>query len=388
MDSQVSNLKKGHVPICAIGASAGGVQALRGLFRQMPEDLGLAYVVIVHLAPEQPSVLAEILSSCTNMDVHQVTDSPELRPNCIYVIPPDKELVIEGDNIHAREFSEERGHRAPVDVFFRSVAAARGDGMGVILSGAGSDGSNGVRAIQEAGGVVFAQEPSDAEFGAMPQNTIATGVVSFVAPIARLAERIAEVARSKEAVRSLDEGGAANDLRRIVAVLHARTGHDFSNYKRATVMRRVLRRMHVCRVSSPQEYAELVRTTPEEANELFGDLLISVTQFFRDEAAYQALAENAIGSIFDKAGEDGVRVWSVGCATGEEAYSLAILLLEEAERRKVKTPIQVFASDLDEGALGTAREGRYPRSIEADISEERLNASLSMRACITGFARS
>lgn len=372
MASEKSCPPEGHVPICAIGASAGGVHALRSIFRQLPDDLGLAYVVIVHLAPEHPSALAEILANCTKMGVHQVTDTPELRPNCVYVIPPDRELVIEGDNVHAREFSEPRGHRAPVDVFFRSVAAARGDGMAVVLTGAGADGSNGVRAIQEAGGIVFAQEPSEAEFGAMPQNAIATGVVSFIAPIAGLAERIAETARSKEAVRSLDEDDAANDLRRIVAFLRARTGHDFSSYKRATVMRRVLRRMQVCRVSSPAEYAELVRSTPEEAQELFGDLLISVTQFFRDEAAYEALAAKAIGPVIDEVGAEGVRAWSVGCATGEEAYSLAILFLEEAERRNVKVPIQVFASDLDEGALGTAREGRYPRSIEADVSQDRL----------------
>jgi two-component system, chemotaxis family, CheB/CheR fusion protein len=363
---------KGHVPICAIGASAGGVQALRSLFRQLPDDLGLAYVVIVHLAPEHPSALAEVLSSCTKMDVHQVTDTPELRPNCIYVSPPDRELVIEGDSVHARAFTEPRGRRAPVDVFFRSIAAARGDGMAVVLSGAGADGSNGVRAIQESGGVVFAQDPAEAEFGAMPQNAIATGVVSFIAPVARLAERIVEVAKSKEAVRSLDEDGVANDLRRIVGFLRARTGHDFSSYKRATVMRRVLRRMQVCRVESPGEYAEMVRSTPEEAHELFDDLLISVTQFFRDEAAYETLARKVIGGLLEEPGEDGVRCWSVGCATGEEAYSLGILLLEEADRRQVKVPIQIFASDLDEGALGTAREGRYPRSIEADVSEERL----------------
>lgn len=363
---------KGPVPVCAIGASAGGVQALRSLFRQLPPDLGLAYVVIVHLAPEHPSVLAEILSACTEMDVHQVTDTPELRPNCVYVIPPDRELVIEGDNVHAREFREQRGRRAPVDVFFRSIAAARGDGMAVVLSGAGADGSSGVRAVHEAGGVVFAQEPNDAEFGAMPQNTIATGVVSFIAPIARLAERMAEVAKSKKAVRSLDEDGVANDLRRIVGFLQARTGHDFSSYKRATVMRRVLRRMQVCRVQSAAEYAEMVRATPEEAQELFNDLLISVTQFFRDEGAYRTLADKVIGGLVENPGENGVRVWSAGCATGEEAYSLGILLLEAAERRGVQVPIQVFASDLDEGALATAREGRYPRSIEADVSQERL----------------
>lgn len=365
-------LAKGSVPICAIGASAGGVSALRSLFRQLPDDLGLAYVVIVHLAPEHPSAMAEILSACTKMGVHQVTDTPKLRENCIYVIPPDRELVIEGDNVHARPFTEPRGRRAPVDLLFRSIAAARGDGMAVVLSGAGSDGASGVRAIHEGGGVVFAQDPNEAEFRSMPQNAIATGVVNFVASVSGLAEHIAEVAKSKGAVRSLDEAGAANDLRRIIGFLRARTGHDFSSYKRATVMRRVLRRMQVCRLTSLAEYAEFVRKTPEEAQELFSDLLISVTQFFRDEAAYQALAAKTIGLLLDEAGEDGIRAWSAGCATGEEAYSLAILFLEEAERSEVRLPIQIFATDLDEGALATAREGRYPRTIETDVSEERL----------------
>lgn len=361
-----------HVPVCAIGASAGGVSVLRTLFHQLPDDLGLAYVVILHLAPEHPSAMAEILAACTSMSVHQVDDTPELRPNCVYVIPPDRELVIEGDSITARVFSEPRGKRAPIDMFFRSVAQARGDGMAVVLTGAGADGSNGLRAIQEAGGVVFVQDPNEAEFPAMPQNAIATGVVSFIAPVNRLAERITEVAHSKQAVRSLDEGGAANDLRKIMGFLRARTGHDFSNYKRATVMRRVLRRMQVCRVNDMAKYATLVKETPEEAQELFGDLLISVTHFFRDEACFEALAKNAIRPLFDEAREEGIRVWSVGCATGEEAYSLAIVMLEEAERRSVRVPIQIFASDLDEGALATAREGRYPRSIEADVSDERL----------------
>jgi two-component system, chemotaxis family, CheB/CheR fusion protein len=361
-----------HVPVCAIGASAGGVLALRSLFRQLPDDLGLAYVVILHLAPEHPSSMAEILSACTSMPVYQVDDTPRLRPNSVYVIPPDRELVIEGDSVTAREFTEPRGRRAPIDMFFRSVAAARGDGMAVVLTGAGSDGSTGVRAIHEAGGVVFAQDPGDSEFPAMPQNAIATGVVSFIAPIDRLVERIAEVSRSKQAVRSLDASGAADDLRKIIGFLRARTGHDFGSYKRATVMRRVLRRMQVCRISSLEQYGEILRSTPEEAQELFNDLLISVTQFFRDEASYDTLATKAIAPLFEDLAEEGLRIWSAGCATGEEAYSLAIVLLEEAERWKIRTPIQIFASDLDEGALATAREGRYPRSIEADVSEERL----------------
>ena len=363
------------VPVCAIGASAGGVEALQSLFRHLPTDLGLAYVVIVHLSPDEPSALGEVLSACTRMPVHQIVDTPTLKPNCVFVIPPDRELVIDGDSITARPFSEPRGRRAPIDMFFRSIAAARGDGVAVVLSGAGSDGALGVAAIKEAGGVILVQEPAEATFASMPQSAIATGVADFVAPVPRLTERLSDVARSKEAVRSLDMAGAANDLRRIVALLRARTGHDFSAYKRATVMRRVLRRMQVCRTDTLADYADYLLTTPEEAKNLFSDLLISVTTFFRDEHAFEALARQAIKPLvdaLDEATEENIRVWVVGCATGEEAYSVAILLHEEMARHKIKAPLQIFATDLDEGALATAREGRYPRAIEADISEDRL----------------
>ena len=363
-------------PICAIGASAGGVGALQDLFRRLPDRLGLAYVVILHLAPDHPSALGEILSTCTRMPVSQVQDSPTLKPDCVYVIAPDSELVIEGDNVSSRPFSEPRGQRAPIDMFFRSIAAARGDGVAIVLSGTGSDGAQGVRSVKEAGGVVMVQDPAEAEFASMPQNAISTGAADFVAPLARLAERLGEVAHSKEAVRSLDLDEAANELRRIIALLRSRTGHDFSSYKRATIMRRVTRRMQVCRVDSLPAYAELLQTVPEEAKELFSDLLISVTMFFRDGRAFEALERLVIGPILDRQADtpdgEGVRAWVVGCATGEEAYGLAILFLEAARERKLSVPIQIFATDLDKGALATAREGRYPRTIEANVSEERL----------------
>ena len=363
------------VPVCAIGASAGGIAALQNLFRQLPPDLGFAYVVIIHLPPDYPSALSDILAGCTKMFVLQIEDGPTLKPDCVYVIPPDRELVIEGDSVTARPFTEPRGRRAPIDLFFRSVAAARGDGIAMVLSGAGADGAVGVRAIKEAGGVIMVQEPAEAGFAAMPQNAIATGAADFVAPIARLAERLVEVARSKEAVRSLDADGSANDLRRIVAFLRARTGHDFSGYKRATVMRRVIRRMQVCRADTLASYSDYLLTTPEEIRELLSDLLISVTSFFRDPLAFGTLERCVISPLLDDFAleeAEGIRAWVVGCATGEEAYSIAILLLEESGRRKLHPLIQIFASDLDQGALATAREGRYPRSIEADVSEERL----------------
>ena len=360
------------ISICAIGASAGGVAALRALFRQLPSDLGLAYVVVVHLSPDRPSALGEILAACTDMPVRQVEDGPALRPDHVYVIPPDAELVIDDDRVTARPFTEPRGRRAPIDMVFRSIASGRHGGLAVVLSGAGSDGATGVGAVKEAGGVVFVQDPDEAEFSNMPRSAIAVGVADFVAPVAELALRIGEVARSTRTVGTLDPDGAADELRRIVSFLRARTGHDFSAYKRATVTRRIARRMQVRRVDGLGAYADLLRRDPEEAQELFADLLISVTMFFRDPAAFESLAGKAVGPILDEAGPEGVRAWVVGCATGEEAYSVAMVMLEEMARRRVQLPVQIFASDLDEGALATAREGRYPRSIEADVSDERL----------------
>ncbi len=360
-------------PICAIGASAGGVRALQTFFEHIDDELGLAYVVIIHLSPDHESQLSEILTGRTKMPVVQVGDTPRLEPNCVYVIAPDRELVIEGDNIASRPFTQPRGQRAPIDMFFRSIAEGRGDGFSVVLSGAGSDGAVGVTKVKEAGGVIFVQDPAEAEYGMMPRSAIATGAADFVEPIERLVERIAEVSRSKQALRRLQEDEAQEDLRKIIAFLRARTGHDFSSYKRATVMRRIGRRMQVTRQNSLGGYSHYLRENPEEAQDLFGDLLISVTAFFRDPASFEALVEHAIGPMVRELdGEERLRIWSVGCATGEEAYTLAILMMEEAERRRVLPAVQIFASDLDDGALATAREGRYPKAIEADVSPDRL----------------
>ncbi|WP_316979217.1 chemotaxis protein CheB [Shumkonia mesophila] len=378
VDEQEQARDEQLTPVCAIGASAGGVAALQEFFSRIPDDLGLAYVVIIHLAPDHPSHMSEILTGRTAMPVHQVTDSLQLRPNCVYVIPPDRELVIEGNNVQSREFSQPRGRRAPIDVFFRSVAAGRGDGLAVVMTGAGSDGALGVKAVKEQGGVVFVQDPAEAEYPMMPRNAIATGVADFIGPVHHLVEWITEVVRSKNALSDLREEEADEALRNVLGFLQTRTGHDFSGYKRATVLRRVARRVQVARSPSLSDYARYLRENAEEAQQLFEDMLISVTSFFRDHDAFATLAEKAVKAVCEKTeGSDGIRAWVVGCATGEEAYSLAILLLEEADRRKVFLPIQVFATDLDEGALATAREGRYPRAIEADVSEERLQRYFS-----------
>jgi two-component system CheB/CheR fusion protein len=357
--------------VVGIGASAGGLPALRVFFEALPSDLGLAYVVILHLAPDRPSELAKVLSRHTQMPVSPVEAATPLKPDHVYVIPPDQTLEITDHEVSPRPFREPRGQRAPVDLFLRSLANHLGDPFAIILSGAGSDGALGVRAIKEAGGIVLAQDPGEAEHASMPRNAIATGAVDIVAPAEELAIRLAELARGG---RPASLGDSDEEiLQRILGQLRGRTGHDFSNYKRSTLQRRILRRMHVTRMESLTHYLAYLRENAEEANALFAELLISVTVFFRDPKAFDILAQEAIPRLFaDRERDEPVRVWVPGCATGEEAYSLAMLLLEAAAKMDVRPEIQVFATDLDSGALAVARQGLYPGAIEADVGEDRL----------------
>ncbi|MBE7557033.1 MAG: hypothetical protein HS126_38835 [Anaerolineales bacterium] len=371
----------GRLIVAGIGASAGGIEALQAFFEALPENLGVAFVVVVHLSPEHQSHLAKILGTCTAMPVEQVQGIVPMEADHIYVIPPDQQLEIRGSQIGALPFKDPRGQRTPIDIFFRSLAQEYGDGFGVILSGSGSDGAVGIKAIKEGGGLILVQDPQEAAYASMPNAAIATGAVDVVLPVRELATRLADLARLKRRIHhrlgaespAVLDGDDEQVLARILAHLHTRTSHDFSKYKRATVLRRLGRRMQLNRKETLGDYLAFLRQNVEEARLLFHDLLISVTTFFRDPAAFEALQEKVVARLFEaKAGDGRIRVWVPACATGEEAYSVAILLLEEAERRGVWPPLQIFASDLDEGALATAREGRYPAAIEADVSPERL----------------
>jgi len=363
----------GKTMIVGIGASAGGVQALQTFFGALPDEPGAAFVVVVHLDPKVQSGLPDILAGRTNMAVIQVHGSEHLQVNRVYVIPPDRRLQLTDDEISAETFQEPRGHRAPIDLFFRSLGE-HGDGFAVILTGAGSDGTLGVRAVKEAGGIILVQEPREAEYPSMPRNAISTGVADFVLPVRELAARLAELIRLKAAGtvfdgKNLDE----EQLRRVLAHLRIRTGHDFSKYKRSTILRRIARRIQVTRTKDLKDYYDFLRENPDEVQALLSDLLISVTTFFRDRAAFDALRAQALPQIFaNKQPNDALRVWVPGCATGEEAYSLAMLLIEEFMHHELRPQIQVFASDMDSRALAQAREGMYPAAIEADVSEERL----------------
>jgi two-component system CheB/CheR fusion protein len=363
-----------RVPVASIGASAGGIAALQAFFGALPNEVGAAFVVIVHLDPEHASDLSRIIAARTKMPVIEVTSDQSIEADKVYVIPPNRRLLVTADKISSAPFNEPRGHRAPIDLFFRSVADQHGDGFAIILSGGGSDGTIGVKAVKEGGGLILVQDPKEAEYPSMPQNAIASGVADFILPVCKIAASLPELVRNKQqlTVEDLVEKDE-NVLRRILNHVRQKTGHDFSHYKRATVGRRLARRMQVIHADTLEEYATHLEDQADEVQALLADLLISVTSFFRDSAAFQELAREVIAPLFASSDADSsLRVWVPGCATGEEVYSIVILLLEEASRRGDRREMQVFASDIDAAALATAREGRYPVAIQADISEERL----------------
>ncbi|MBV9927445.1 MAG: PAS domain-containing protein [Acidobacteria bacterium] len=364
--------------LVGLGASAGGVEALMSFFERMPADAGMAYVVILHISPEHESHLPEVLRARTLMPVLQVNEPVRVEPNRVYVVPPDRDLYMSDGHIQLAERGQD-GRAAPIDLFFRTLADSyRERGIAVVLSGAGTDGSVGVRRVKEMGGVVIAQEPSEAEHAAMPRGAMETGAVDFVLPLAAIPEKLTSLRRNAERIQlpASDEPPPDEDedaLREVLALLRLRTRHDFNGYKRSTLLRRVERRMQVTQTADLPAYLAHVREQPEELLGLLSDLLISVTNFFRDRDAFAQLEGEVVPLLFaGKGAGDQVRVWVAGCATGEEAYSLAMLLCEQAEQMSSAPTAQVFASDIDEVALQQAREGVYPEAVEADISPERL----------------
>ncbi|MEZ5818747.1 MAG: chemotaxis protein CheB [Hyphomicrobiaceae bacterium] len=355
----------------AIGCSAGGVRALQQLFSGMPVDLGVAFVVIMHLHPDHPSDLAQILRRATSMTVVEVEDTVELAPNHVYIISPNKRLIVSGDELSASPFDEPRGQRSPIDQFFRSLGDGHGDGYAIVLSGGGADGSVGLKAIKENGGVILVQDPAEAEFASMPRSAIATGLADFMAPLARMPGLLEELIRGRRQMAEEQSDGDEESIRQILTYLRARTGHDFSRYKRSTIQRRLSRRLQLNRIERFPEYLRFLRENVEEVQALFSELLISVTTFFRDPETFDALAHQVLPVLFNE-NDETIRVWVPGCATGEEAYSIGMLLLEEAGRRQTRPELQIFATDLDNGALSSAREGAYSTAIEVDVTPERL----------------
>ena len=365
--------------IVGIGASAGGLQALTQFFEAVSPDSGIAYVVVIHLATDRESHLADLLQPHSPIPVRQVTETTRLEPNEVYVIPPDHNLSAIDSHLHLTPLEERRQDRAPVDHFFRTLAESfDGHAVAVILTGTGSDGTQGIRRIRERGGFVIAQDPTEAEFDGMPRSAVDSGVVDVVLPVAEIPGRILQLEEARPRVRVPSEVSRAEEvdgelMPRILTWIRMRTGHDFSRYKRSTVERRLERRMQLLGVEEASNYLDRLRGDTQETAALADDLLINVTSFFRDRAVFTHVERQVIPALFeDKGPGQRVRVWSVGSATGEEAYSLGMLLLEEAARREQPPQIQIFASDLHERSLRQAREGLYPETIAADVSADRL----------------
>jgi two-component system CheB/CheR fusion protein len=378
------NPRHGRLPIVGIGASAGGLRALQHFFGNLPQDTGLAFVVIVHLDPHHESQMAELLQASTAMPVRQVTQSLIAQPNHVYIIPPDKDLTMMDGELRTSPRTEAVRGRAPIDVFFRTLAETHDTGaIGVILSGTGSDGAQGVRCIKERGGVTMAQAPADAEYDGMPRSAIDTGQVDVVLPAAELAVELARLLLAASTIVLPAEGEElaepeAAALGKILGHVRTKTGQDFTGYKRATVLRRLERRMQFTGTENLAAYLAVLRDHPAETSTLFNDFLISVTSFFRDPDAFDALEREVVPALFaDKGPEDDVRVWVAGCATGEEAYSLAMLLSDYADRLDVTPKVKIFATDVHEKSFTFAREGLYPGSIAANVSPARLQRFFS-----------
>jgi two-component system CheB/CheR fusion protein len=371
-----SNREAG-LTVVGIGASAGGLNALGAFFNSVPSDTGMAFVVVTHLHPEHESHLAELLQRHTHMRTMQVNEKVQVEADHVYVVPPNRSIIMTDTHLDTQEFDEPHGRRTPIDHFFRSMAASgHPDLIAVILSGGGTDGAVGVKDVKEVGGLIMVQHPDDAEYDSMPRATMSTGLVDVILPASQLASKLVEYIQHRPKLPN-DPGQLTDPemeiLQSIIAQVHARTGHDFSQYKRSTILRRVERRMRLNGFITLEAYLSFLHGSANEAQAMFNDILIGVTNFFRDHDSWEALKKKVMPELFNKnVGEDGIRVWSIGCATGEEAYTLAILLFEEAEKQDFHTHIQVFASDLDERSIAHAREGLYPAAIEADVSPERL----------------
>jgi two-component system CheB/CheR fusion protein len=382
-------------PVVGLGASAGGLPALLRFFEHMPRGNGMAFVVILHLSPKHQSSADAVLQRVTHMPVIQVAEPVRIEPEHVYVIAPNQQLSMENGSLGVSELKRTAGQHVAIDVFFRTLAAAhRERAFAVVLSGMGADGAVGIERIKEEGGITLAQEPQEAEHDGMPNAAIATGMIDFVLPVEAMPARLIALwdnARHIHLPPAGDGDGAISPLpveeekiddeaalQNVIAMLCAHTGHDFRYYKRATVLRRIERRLQVKGVRGLPEYADLLEREPGEFRALLNDMLIGVTNFFRDREAFEALEHDVIPELFrGKQRGEQVRVWVAACASGQEAYSVAMLLAEQAARMERPPELQVFASDIDERAIGSARSGIYPASIMMDVSSARLRQFFS-----------
>ncbi len=363
-------------PVVAIGASAGGLEALEQFFTHMPNESGMAFVVIQHLDPTHPGMLPELLQRVTGMDVRMASDRRSVTPNTVFVIPPNRSMSILNGSLHLFEPVETRGLRLPIDLFFRSMAEDRRENcVGIILSGMGSDGSIGLKAIKEHHGFVLVQDPETAKFDGMPRSALKSVIADVTAAAELLPSKLIKLLMHGHPVLDVQAFGGENDgfIEKIIIILRDRTGHDFSRYKKHTLYRRIERRKNIHQLESLRQYVRFLQENPKETDILFKELLIGVTNFFRDPPVWEMLKENVLIEMFAGCSNGQIiRAWVPGCSTGEEAYSLAIVMKEAAECVNKNITIQIFATDLDSDSIELARKGNYQKNISADVSPERL----------------
>ncbi len=363
-------------PVVGIGASAGGIAAFEAFFAAMPQgESGMAFVLVQHLPPDHKSVLADLVRRYTSMRVVEIADGMAIEPESIFIIPPNHDLAIEGGSLRLARHASQRRPHLTIDHFFESLAAAqREHAIGIVMSGTGSDGTQGLRAIKSEGGLTIAQDPGSAEYDGMPLSAIETGIVDHVlAPGDMPARLIAYVRHAFDPALKAPPTQHESLLTKLCMLLRAQTGHDFSQYKETTLLRRTERRMALRQIVDAQDYLRYARENPQEVEALFRDLLIGVTNFFRDPQAYKVLEDKVIPRLLEhKSAHETLRAWVCACSTGEEAYSIAILLVELMAQAKTPVKLQIFATDIDRQAIELARAGVYPASIAAHVSEERL----------------
>jgi two-component system CheB/CheR fusion protein len=368
-------------PIVGIGASAGGLAAIEAFFSAMPPDTesGMAFVVVQHLDPDHKSMLIDLVKQYTRMRVFKVEDGMEVAPNCTYIIPPNRDMAFRNGKLHLLEPSGPRGLRLPIDFFFRSLAQDQHErAICIVLSGTGTDGTLGLKTIKGEGGMAMVQDPESAAYDGMPRSAIATGVVDYVLPPGAMPEQLIAYVQHAFGLRLKPIAAlaptAGDNLQKVFILLRTQTGHDFSQYKQNTIHRRIERRMAVAQIDRIEDYVRYLQETRLEVEALFRELLIGVTNFFRDPQAFESLQEHVFPGLFaGPTPERSVRFWVPGCSTGEEAYSLAILTREYLDELKQPFRVQVFATDIDAAAIEKARAGVYPDSIAADVSPERLS---------------
>ena len=377
MKSIKGSEKNDNFLIVGLGASAGGLETFRDFFQALPNDSGMAFVLIQHLDPTHKSLLAELLTSFTQMKVTEIEDGALVQPENVYVIPPNKDLEILNGKLHLLTPHKDRAQRRPIDSFFRSLAQDQKEkAVGIILSGTGTEGALGLRYIKGEGGLTMAQDPETAKFDGMPRSAVEADVVDVILPVMELSEQLVKYARNRtlnSTVLIEEVAFPKNELEKIYILLRNASKCNFSNYKTMTVVRRINKRMALHQISKLKDYLKYLQEKPKEVEALFNDLLIGVTSFFRDPEAFEILSEKGISSIISaKSSGDTIRVWIPGCSTGEETYSIAILLDEAIRAQKKDLRFQIFASDINEKAINSARLGIYPESHSSQISKERL----------------